>query len=163
MNKENLQKQIEEMKTKLADMEAELNKPEVVINYWQPRTAENLYYVNYLGHIAEANYTENYQWDKTRYRVFKTKEEAKRYTEYVKAEETLRRAIAGANAGWLPNWDNDDSLKYVILCRFDVGRLVIVSYSVSKLLPNFMCIKSKELAEKLMKEYKAEFKTYLSY
>ena len=28
MNKENLQKQIEEMKTKLADMKAELNKPE---------------------------------------------------------------------------------------------------------------------------------------
>ena len=48
MNKENLQKQIEEMKTKLAAMEAELNKPEVSINYWQPRTAENLYYVNYL-------------------------------------------------------------------------------------------------------------------
>ncbi len=163
INKENLQKQIEEMKTKLADMEAELNKPEVSINYWQPRTAENLYYVNYLGHIAEANYTENYQWDKTRYRVFKTKEEAKRYAEYVKAEETLRGVIAGANEGWLPNWGNDDSLKYVILYRFDVDRLETVSYSVSKLLPNLMYIKSKELAEKLMKEYKAEFKTYLSY
>ena len=163
INKENLQKQIEEMKTKLADMEAELNKPEVIINYWQPRTAENLYYVNYLGHVAEANYTENYQGDKTRYRVFKTKEEAKRYAEYVKAEETLRGVIAGANAGWLPNWDNDDSLKYIILYRFDVDRLVTVSYSVSKLLPNLMYIKSKELAEKLMKEYKAEFKTYLSY
>ena len=163
MNKENLQKQIEEMKTKLADMEAELNKPEVSINYWQPRTAENLYYVNYLGHVAEANYTENYQWDKTRYRVFKTKEEAKRYTEYVKAEETLRRVIAEANEGWLPDWSNDDSLKYIILYRYDVGRFATVSYSVSKPLPNFMYIKSKELAEKLMKEYKAEFKTYLSY
>ena len=163
MNKENLQKQIEEMKTKLAAMEAELNKSEVVINYWQPRTAENLYYVNYLGHIAEANYTENYQWDKTRYRVFKTKEEAERYTEYVKAEETLRRVIAEGNEGWMPDWDNDDSLKYVILYRFDVGRLATVSYSVSKLFPNFMCIKSKELAVKLMEEYEAEFKTYLSY
>ena len=37
MSKENLQKQIEEMKVKLADMEAELNKPEVVVNYWQPK------------------------------------------------------------------------------------------------------------------------------
>ena len=163
INKENLQKQIEEMKTKLAAMEAELNKSEVIINYWQPRTAENLYYVNYLGHVAEANYTENYQGDKTRYRVFKTKEEAKRYAEYVKAEETLRGVIAEANAGWLPNWDNDDSLKYIILYRFDVDRLVTVSYSVSKLLPNLMYIKSKELAGKLMKEYEAEFITYLSY
>ena len=163
INKENLQKQIEEMKVKLADMEAELNKPEVSINYWQPRTAENLYYVNYLGHVVEANYTENYQGDKTRYRVFKTRKEAEKYDKYVKAEETLRRVIAEANAGWLPNWDNDDSLKYIILYRYDSDRLARDSYSVSKLLPNFMCIKSKELAEKLMKEYEAEFKTYLSY
>ena len=164
INKENLQKQIEEMKTKLADMEAELNKPEVIINYWQPRTAENLYYMNYLGHVAEANYTENYQGDKTRYRVFKTKEEAKRYAEYVKAEETLRRVIAEGNEGWLPNWAKNDEYKYVIiLYRCDLDRLSIDSFSVSKLISNFMYIKSKELAEKLMKEYKAEFKTYLSY
>ena len=163
MNKENLQKQIEEMKTKLADMEAELNKPEVIINYWQPRTAENLYYVNYLGHIAEANYTENYQWDKTRYRVFKTKEEAKRYAEYVKAEETLRRVIAEANEGWLPDWSNDDPFKYKILYRCDLDSLSIDSCRFSKLISNFMYIKSRELAEKLIKEYEVEFKTYLSY
>ena len=42
MNKENLQKQIEEMKTKLADMEAELNKPEVSINYKSKELAEKL-------------------------------------------------------------------------------------------------------------------------
>ena len=162
MNKENLQKQIEEMKTRLTDMEAELNKPEVVINYWQPKTAENLYYVNYLGHLAEANYTENYQGDKTRYRVFKTKEEAKRYAEYVKAEETLRRVIAEANAGWLPDWTNNDyEHKYiVVLCMDD---LKVFIYEATKYLPSFMYIKSRELAEKLIKEYEVEFKTYLSY
>ena len=161
MNKENLQKQIEEMKTKLADMEAELNKPEVSINYWQPRTAENLYYVNYLGHVVEANYTENYQGDKTRYRVFKTKEEAKRYAEYVKAEETLRRVIAEANAGWLPDWTNNDERRYVVVLHKDELQAFI--YGATKHLPNFMYIKSKELAGKLMKEYEAEFITYLSY
>ena len=161
MNKENLQKQIEEMKTKLADMEAELNKPEVVVNYWQPRTAENLYYVNYLGHVVEATYTENYQGDKTRYRVFKTKEEAKRYAEYVKAEETLRRVIAEANAGWLPAWTNRDEHKYVVV--LNLGGLAAFSYSGTKYLPNFIYIKSEALAYKLMKEYEAEFITYLSY
>ena len=161
MNKENLQKQIEEMKTKLADMEAELNKPEVVINYLQPRTAENLYYVNYLGHIAEANYTENYQGDKTRYRVFKTKEEAKRYAEYVKAEETLRRVIAEVNGGWLPDWVTYTDIKYVVV--LNLGGLEAFSYSGTKYLPNFIYIKSEALAYKLMKEYEAEFITYLSY
>ena len=162
MNKENLQKQIEEMKIKLADMEAELNKPEVIINYWQPRTAENLYYVNYLGHLAEANYTENYQGDKTRYRVFKTREEAEKYAEYVKAEETLRRVIAEANEGWLPDWSNY-KVKYVIGFAFKPKYIKVLTYVDDKLFPNFMYIKSNELAEKLMKEYQGEFKTYLSY
>ena len=162
MNKENLQKQIEEMKTKLADMEAELNKPEVIINYWQPRTAENLYYVNYLGHLAEANYTENYQGDKTRYRVFKTKEEAKRYAEYVKAEETLRRIIAEVNEGYVPNWTYD-RYKYVVGIEQRTGYIKVLQYTHDKLFPSFMYIKSKELAEKLIKEYGVEFKTYLSY
>ena len=165
MNKENLQKQIEEMKTKLADMEAELNKPEVIINYWQPRTAENLYYVNYLGHIAEANYTENYQGDKTRYRVFKTKEEAKRYAEYVKAEETLRRVIAEVNEGWLPDWGDwgNCGTKYIIGFVFKPKYIKVLTYVEDKLFPNFMYIKSKELAEKLKLQYDEEFVTYLSY
>ena len=162
MNKENLQKQIEELRTKLADMEAELNKPEVIINYWQPRTAENLYYVNYLGHVAKANYTENYQEDKTRYRVFKTKEEANRYAEYVKAEETLCKAIAEANEGWTPNW-YPERYKYVVGIVQRTGCIKVLRYSEDKLFPNFMYIKSRELAEKLINEYKVEFKTYLSY
>ena len=162
INKENLQKQIEEMKTKLADMEAELNKPEVIINYWQPRTAENLYYVNYLGHLAEANYTENYQGDKTRYRVFKTKEEAKRYAEYVKAEETLRRVIAEANEGYVPNWTYD-RYKYVVGIEQRTGYIKVLQYTYDKLFPSFMYIKSRELAEKLMLQYDEEFVTYLSY
>ena len=95
--------------------------------------------------------------------MFKTREEAEKYAEYVKAEETLRRVIAEANEGWLPDWSNDDSLKYKILYRCDLDRLSLDSYSVSKLISNFMYIKSKELAEKLMKEYEVEFKTYLSY
>ena len=163
MNKENLQKQIEEMKTKLADMEAELNKPEVSINYWQPKEDDKIYYTNYLGEVRFNSYTTNYQEDKARYRVFKTEKEAEKYAEYVKAEETLRRVIAEVNAGWLPNWNNDDSPKYIILYRCDLGRLSTDSYRGSKLLPNFMYIKSRELVEKLMKEYEAEFKTYLSY
>lgn len=161
MNKENLQKQIEEMKTKLDNMEAELNRPEVVITYWQPRTAENLYYVNYLGYVVEANYTENYQGDKTRYRVFKTQKEAEKYAEYVKAEETLRRVIAEANAGWLPDWVTYTDIKYIVV--LNLGGLEAFSYSGTKYLPNFIYIKSEALADKLMKEYEAEFITYLSY
>ena len=161
MNKENLQKQIEEMKTKLADMEAELNKPEVIINYWQPEEANRYYYVNYLGLVGSASYDKNYHKDKLRYRIFKTQKEAEKYAEYIKAEETLRRVIAEGNAGWLPDWTNNDEHNYVVVLYMD--DLKVFTYESTKYLPNFMYIKSIELAEKLMKEYEAEFITYLSY
>ena len=161
MNKENLQKQIEEMKTKLADMEAELNMPEGVVNYWQPKETNRYYYVNYLGSVGSASYAQNYHKDKLRYRVFKTQKEAEKYAEHVKAEETLRRVIAEANAGWLPAWTNRDEHKYVVVLYMD--DLNVLKYEALKYLPNFMYIKSEELTEKLMKEYEAEFITYLSY
>ena len=165
MNKENLQKQIEEMKTKLADMEAELNKPEVIINYWQPKENERFFYINSSGRTQECIYCIDtvHKEDNvdTRYRVFKTKKEAEKYVEYVKAEETLRRVIAEGNAGWLPDWTNNDEHNYVVVLYMD--DLKVFTYESTKYLPNFMYIKSIELAEKLMKEYEAEFITYLSY
>ena len=163
MNKENLQKQIEEMKTKLADMEAELNKPEVVINYWQPEEDDDLYYVNYLGNISHSRYTRNYQCDETRYRVFKTKEEGEKYAKYVKAEETLRRVIAEVNEGTILDWHNAEMVKYFINMDIKRDKVCISTCYSLKYLPNFMYIKSEKVAEKLMKEYEAEFKTYLSY
>ena len=161
MNKENLQKQIEEMRTKLADMEAELNKPDVTINYWQPEECERYYYVDFLCIVHKSSYDSTYYKDKLRYRVFKTQKEAEKYAEYVKAEETLRRVIAEANAGWLPDWTNNDEHRYVVVLHKDELQAFI--YGATKYLPNFMYIKSKELANNLMKEYGGEFITYLSY
>ena len=162
MNKENLQKQIEEMKTKLADMEAELNKPEVVINYWQPKGGEQYYYLDYFNIIEIINRADD-GGTETRYRVFKTHKEAEKYAEYVKAEETLRRVIAEANEGWLPNWNSPDEYKFDVQLNARDARIYVDCFSAIKRQPNFMYIKSKELAEKLMKEYQGEFKTYLSY
>ena len=160
-NKQELQNQIEDMKQKLAEMEALLNQPEVGAYYWQPKEDDALHYVNYLGSISTSWYTRFYQGDKI-YRVFKTKEEAQKYAEYVKAEETLRRVIAEVNAGWLPDWGASET-KYVIGFRFKSKQIKVLAYMEDKLFPNFMYIKSIELVEKLMKEYEAEFKTYLSY
>lgn len=162
-NKQELQNQIEDMKQKLAEMEALLNGPEVSINYWQPKEGEYLYYVDYLGRIRQSNYTDTYQADETRYRVFKTKEEAEKYAEYIKAEETLKRVIAEANAGIVLDWTASNLIKYYINLDTTRDSLSYISSYVLKSQASFMYIKSKELAEKLMKEYEAEFKTYLSY
>ena len=160
MNKEQLQQQIEDMKNKLVEMEAELNKPEVVINYWKPKQGDTVYYVTYSGNINDLYYKINYKVDENIYRVFKTKEEAERYAEYVKAEETLKRVIAEANEGWLPDWCGYKSNYIIILYN---NNLKCLYYSDYKVLPNFMYIKSDILCNKLIKEYEKEFKTYLSY
>lgn len=161
MNKEQLQQQIEDMKNKLVEMEAELNKPEVTINYWQPKEEDLMYFVNHLGNVSNLYYSKRCQVDEIRYRVFKTKEEAKRYAEYVKAEETLKRVIAEANEGWLPDWNGFERKYYIIL--YNNNNLECVSYSSYKIVPTFMYIKSEALCNKLIKEYEKEFKTYLSY
>lgn len=167
INKENLQKQIEEMKVKLADMEAELKKPDVVINYWQPTNMDKFYWVNTSGRVQPTIYCfdrtheKEAERDKVEYRVFKTEGEAQKYAEYVKAEETLRRVTAISNEGWLPDWNNFQETKYVVVLTNT--KLEVFNYSNTKYLPNFMYIKSKELAEKLAKEYEKEFTTYLSY
>ena len=168
INKENLQKQIEEMKVKLADMEAELNKPEVVINYWQPTNMDKFYWVNTSGRVQPTIYCfdrtheKEAERDKVEYRVFKTEGEAQKYAEYVKAEGTLRRALAISNEGWIPAWHEYDA-KFVIALVPRTKYIKVLTYMEDKLFPNFMYIKSRELAEKLMKDYEKEFITYLSY
>lgn len=158
INKENLQKQIEEMKVKLADMEAELKKPDAVINYWQPNKLDRYFYLHPTNQVHTAL---NYYEEDTKYRVFKTKEEAQKYAKYIKAEETLRRVIAEANGGWIPDWGNLKKEKCVIY--LGTKQLEVFYFTGSKSQPSFMYIKSAELAEKLKKEYEKEFITYLSY
>ena len=151
------------MKAKLAEMEALLNQPVQTINYWQPKDNGSYYYVSYLGEVTYDNYARKYQTDKTRYRVFKTKIETQKYADYIKAEETLRKAIAEANQGWLPDWSSNQAPKnYVYLCTF-TDKLIIETGTSHKILPTFIYIKSIKLATYLVNTYRKEFITYLSY
>lgn len=156
MNKEQLQIQIEEMKVKLAEMESELNKPEVTINYWQPAYRDKYYFVTNYGGISEGVRNINGSLN----RVFKTKEEAEKYAEYIKAEETLRRAIAEANEGWIPDFTKEEEKWYVLT---DEGELKVWRAISSKITHSFLYIKDDSMAYKLLKKYEKEFKTYLSY
>ena len=159
MQHKQLQQQINDMKAKLTEMEALLDPP--VINYWQPSvlSLDKYYYISLLGTIRTDTANDS---DISRYRVFKTETEASHYLEYIKAEETLRKAIAEANQGWLPNWNKYHNNYFVHLTAAD-NRLFYSSESVYKNIPTFMYIKSAKLAEKLVRDYRNEFITYLSY
>ena len=162
MNTNELNQKISNMEAELAEMKALLNKPVQAINYWQPNeTTPDYWHVSPTRTVLCSSLSPKN--DKSpRYRVFKSAEEAEKYAEYIKAEETLRKAIAEANEGWVPNWDTYE-LKCVIVAGFKTKYIKVLTFIEDKLFPNFMYIKSKELAESLMKEYKDEFLTYLSY
>lgn len=160
MNTNKLNQKIASIEAELAEMKALLNKPVQAINYWQPDVVnfEKYFYVNQVGDIKHdcAN-------DKAvkRYRVFKTEEEAKRYAEYIKAEEILRKAIAEANEGWLPNWTSNSNINHLIV--LNNNKLTLQTHCQIKHLPSYMYLNSKEKAQILINTYEKELRTYLSY
>ena len=160
MNNEQLQQQINDMKDKLAEMEALLDPP--VINYWQPSvlSLDKYYYISPLGTIRTDTANDSCI---SRYRVFKTETEASHYLEYIKAEETLRKAIAEANKGWLPDWSTHIEDKWCIELKAGLSDLKETCNKSYKCFPSFMYIKSGKISTYLMNTYRKEFITYLFY
>lgn len=163
MTEEQIIQKIANMELELSLLKAQLNRPKHTINYWHPENNDVYFYVDTSGEIRDNRHYSTSS--NKRYRVFKTNEEAKKYADYVKAEETLRKAIAEANNGWLPNWDakNTYSNFCIMFSNSEPGYIYTDSYYATKIYPNFMYIKSKELASKLIKYYEKEFITYLTY
>lgn len=160
MNKEQLQQKVANMEAELAEMKALLNKPEPTINYWQPKLYDNYYVVKANGCVYVAAKTDS---SENMSRVFKTEAEAQKYADYIKAEETLRKAIAEVNEGWLPDWNNYDETKHSIYFKINEGKLYINWHKASKDRPNFMYIKDHSSAVKIIENYRQELITYLSY
>ena len=124
--------------------------------FWKPKEKEQYCYVDSFNSVMSVNYHQ----DKI-YRPFKTREEAEKYAAYKKAEEILREAIANANEGWTPDFtDNRQENYFVYIYEND---LACYSAKYSKYFNSFMYIKSYDIAKKLMKKYRKEFITYLSY
>lgn len=159
MNKEQLQQKVANMEAELASMKELLNKPEPTINYWQPKEGECFYYINPFGELDYYYGSSIY----TAYRVFKTKSEAQKYADYIKAEETLRRVIAEANEGWLPDWNNSNESKCYICFKTNEDKLSTDWVKFTKNKPSFMYIKNTKIAEQIIADYKKELITYLSY
>ena len=163
MNKQKLQQDINELKAKLAQMESELNKPEPVINYWQPNHGEFFYFIDRTGTVVKAKAWVDDTKRNTYNRAFKTEQQAQEYAEYVKAEETLKAEIARLNEGWWPDWNDTGTTKYVVALDTEFGSLKRYLYHYTKFSPSFMYLKSGELTEQLIKTHSKELKTYLSY
>lgn len=74
--------------------------------------------------------------------------------ELADASEALRRLLFLRdyyNEGWQPDWDNS-SLKYIVYIKVDNGYNFIIDYRAKY--PRVLHFKSKEIAEKFLKEQK---------
>jgi hypothetical protein len=163
VDKQQLETKIANMEKELAEMRKLLATPDLTTTYWQPNeVTPDYWYVS--PNLTILCQTLNPKNDKSpRYRVFKTKTEAKRYADYIKAEEILKKAIADLNQGWVPDFNNDKENKYYIYYS---------TYSVvpqteiclcRKEQPTFMYMKSKEIAKIIKTQYKDTLITYFSY
>ena len=162
-DRQQLETKISNMEKELAEMKKILATPEPVSTYWQPsETTPDYWHVSPQRTVLGGSL--NPKNDKSiRYRVFKTEAEASKYADYIKAEETLKKAIADLNQGWLPDFTTSET-KYTIYLRADINRVLgIDTWSSRKEQPTFMYMKSRSITETIIAQYKSELITYFSY
>lgn len=91
---------------------------------------------------------------------FCTEEEAQAHLTYLQALGKVRLAILEANEGWVPDWSNTDNEKYFIYySNYTTGlkKGLKVSWDAGSY-SNYSLpyIKSQEIAEQIIKDYKEE-------
>ena len=161
-DKKQLEDKISNMEKELAEMKKILATPEPISTYWTPNTDnyEKYFFVNQIGNIKNDCANDRLI---SRYRVFKTEAEAFKYAEYIKAEETLKKAIAEANEGWLPDFSNSKQDKFCFYLKTFDNSLCLDTWLYRKEQPAFMYMKSQKIAETIRDKYKDELITYFSY
>lgn len=146
MNKEQLQKDIDELKAKLASMEAELNKEEIKIF---PRKGERYYFAYPWGKIG----TEVAEDSNGRINVYKTEEEAEKARDIGLAKARVKHAIEVANDGWKVDWMRPQH-KYEIL--LECYKLEVRIQYYEKTQPDWMYCATTQIADKIIKEYEKD-------
>lgn len=89
--------------------------------------------------------------------IFKTKEEAKKYLEYLKAKAIIKQDTKG----FKPNWQNINETKYLGFWDLDEDKLDYLPRNIFKEVAIYF--KSREDIEESFEKHPEEWKTYLTY
>ena len=117
MNPTQLQKDINEMKLRLASMEAELNKPVAEPKVWRPGYGGTYYWVNTDGTVRESH------WGGTEFgksiselnNVYKTREQAEHVVAVAKAKARIVNKLRELEGDWVANWTKRDATKHFVV------------------------------------------------
>jgi hypothetical protein len=110
MNKQDALQQIEELKAKLAELEANVNTPEKeVIELWEPK---GCWYVDTGGDIHEGfgGFTSNTKFGN----YFLTKESANKAVVAMRKHNRLLAYVSEHAPGYEPDWSNPRSSKWFV-------------------------------------------------
>lgn len=86
--------------------------------------------------------------------AYKTKEEAEKAKGIQLAKVRLKNAIAEANEGWTPDWSSTSECKYFFSYR--AGIVDIDSNSILKHKPTWMYMKSRAIANEILKHFHSD-------
>lgn len=130
---------------------------------WFPENGEEAWYVDAHGDVeAMTGWRKSSNYEMFSHKlghIFKTKEEAEKHLTLIDAKYLVRKRIAELNDGWVPDWNEVDQKKYTI--TRNNADLVINTGHYSKIQPNWMYLKSRELAKQLIKELEPELRLIL--
>lgn len=148
MDKNKLEKDIQEIELKLAEMKKELAKK---AEKPFPQIGDIYYFIDQWGIL---NYPVA-QDNNGRFQVFKTKDEAINFYNVECARQRVRDEIKRLNNGWTPDWRDKKQAKYFIELFFNKLSKEYI-YIGSKVLDNSMYLKESVLADELIKSHKED-------
>ena len=152
------EKEIKELKERITELKKE-SKP----IWFVPEKGEIFFYVDTYGNVTWkiAGFDSNKILEHNQ--VFKTEEEALDYSEYKKAEVSIKKRIAELNKGWRPDWEKDIQQKYYIFYD-NLREILDYDYCYTgQFLPNAFYLKDQKTARQIIYELEEELKLYLRY
>lgn len=147
-----LEEQLTEVRIELLERKAEKKAYEVEV----PEDIDNYYYTDEYGKV---DYLEGYNssYEKNKYirgLAFKTEEEAEQYDKECILLFKLHKWAEEHNGGWTPNWKDADEPKYYTV--YDYYGLTIKWDYCCKIFTKLPCLKSREIAEQFIEEFREE-------
>lgn len=131
---------------------------------FSPKADEIYWCVDLDGSIME------YHWNDCRTgknilaygNIYKTKEEAEKAKDIQFAKVRLRNAIAEANQGWKPDWNNGNLAKFYFVFDKTEEQPYVGYIFAGKTRPDWMYMESYDIAENILKQYEDDIKLILS-
>lgn len=149
MDKVKLQKDIDDMRVKLASMEAELNKSTAIEHF--PKIGDHYWHYLPVGLIKE-EIALNSDSEPVRVNAYKSREEAKKAYNQALATEKLRRIAMELNKGWKPDFKTCEQRNYFI-CYVHSTKKFEVIWNDTAQLNNTIYFKSEDIANTVIKAY----------